>query len=337
MMMLEIVVTHYREEWKIVKPFFEMLSLQRRVDFGQVLVRLVHDGTERFPKSYFDGMPFRVVQDVIKHGGVSAARNRGIEKTQAKWLMFCDCDDLFPSIYSLCEFMNVLGTDDYDMLWSRILSDDNLNGKRLLFFVLEKQRFVFCHGKVYRAAFLRENGIRFDTRLVFNEDSCFNGVIIARTSHKRIGEITSKMPLYAWIRRDNSVTNSGREDEASYGHFRRNMIVTAEYENGDDRFDGMVTRTAYDTYYMVFGKRNSMQMRRRIVDEFTPWIAERIESFGRVSGELMEEIRQVSRMELVEPGEIIPDDPETVGKWVRGIVEIYRKVGGDGEHRVCEG
>ena len=137
----------------------------------------------------------------------------------------------------------------------------------------------------------------------------------------------SKKPIYAWVRRANSVTNSGREDEASYGHFRRNMIVTGEYEGTKDpRYDGMVTRTVYDTYYMVFGRRNSMQMRRRMLDEFTPWIAERIQSFGNVDTETLEEIRRISRYELIDPDEFVPDEHERVEKWVKKLVEIHNKV-----------
>ena len=324
--MLDIIITHYKEPFEVGEKLLKMIGLQRCVDFEQIRVVIVHDGTPAFSKKLFKNLPYQVDQITIPHGGVSAARNAGIDHTEAKWIMFCDFDDSFTSIFSLREIMNVLKTDDYDMLWSRILAEDYVDGKQLLYFVPEKQRFVFCHGKVYRTAFLRESGIRFREELVFNEDSCLNAEIIAHTDHSRIGEITSKMPIYTWIRRQNSVTNSGREDEASYGHFKRNFIVTGEYEGtGDPRFNGMVTRTAYDTYFMVFGKRNSMQMRRRMLDEFTPWIAERIDVFGKVDPKMLDEIRQISRMELIDPGEIVPDEHETIEKWVRSLVDVYNK------------
>lgn len=322
--MLDIIITHYTEPYEVGEKMFRMIGLQRCIDFHDIRVVVVNDGGQRLPEEKLAELPYPVEQIDIPHGGVSVARNAGIENAKGDWIMFCDFDDSFAGIFSLREIMCQLKTDQYDMLWSRIIAEDYVDGKEMLYYVPDKQRFVFCHGKVYRTEFLRESGVRFDTELVFNEDSCFNAVIIARVSHTRIGEIHSQLPIYCWIRRQNSVTNSGREDEATYGHFRRNMKVTHEYE-GRDRFAGMVTRTAYDTYFMVFGKRNSMQMRRRILDEFTPWIAERIEAFGHVDPVTLEEIRKISRMELIEPDEVVPDDYAQIEKWVTDIVKIYNE------------
>ena len=67
-------------------------------------------------------------------------------------------------------------------------------------------------------------------------------------------------------------------------------------------------------------------MRRRITDEFTPWIAERLEAFGKVDDESLNEIRKIARMELIDPGEIVPDDHEQVKQWVTSLVNIYSKV-----------
>lgn len=325
--MLDIVITHYMEPYSVGEKMFRMIGLQRCIDFKDIRVVVINDGGHRLPEDRLAELPYPVEQIDIPHGGISAARNAGIDNAKGEWIMFCDFDDSFSGIFSLRELMGPLDGNRYDMLWSRVIAEDYVDGRELLYYIPERQRFVFCHGKVYRTEFLRESGIRFDTELVFNEDSCFNAVIIARTSHTRIGEIRSPLPIYSWIRRPNSVTNSGREDEASYGHFKRNLKVTHEYENGDIRYPGMVTRTVYDTYYMVFGKRNSMQMRRRILDEFTPWIAERIEAFGEVNPGTLSEIRRIARMELIEPDEVVPDDYERIKKWVTGIVEIYRKVG----------
>ncbi len=324
--MLDIVITHYREPYEVGEKMFRMIGLQRCINFDDIRVTVINDGGQRLPEEKLAELPYTVEQVDIPHGGISAARNAGIDNAKGEWIMFCDFDDNFAGIFSLRELMGPLKSDRYDMLWSRVIAEDYVDGKELLYYIPDRQRFVFCHGKVYRTAFLRESEVRFDTELVFNEDSCFNAVIIARTPHTRIGEIRSALPIYSWIRRPNSVTNSGREDEASYGHFRRNLKVTHEYENGDSRYYGMVTRTAYDAYYMVFGKRNSMQMKRRILDEFTPWIAERIESFGKVKKETLDEIRKISRMELIEPDEVVPDKHMDVEKWLVDLVMIYRQL-----------
>lgn len=323
--MLDIVITHYKEPYEVGEKLFRIIGLQRCIDFDSIRVMVINDGGQRLPEEELEKLPYPVEQIDIPHSGVSAARNAGIDHATGRWIMFCDFDDSFASIFSLREVLSLLNTDDYDMLWSRILAEDYVDGKQLLYLVPDKQRFVFCHGKVYRTEFLRESGIRFDESLVFNEDSCFNAVIIAKISYKRIGEMNSQIPIYSWVRRAHSVTNSGREDEASYGHFKRNMIVTSQYENGDERYLGMVTRSAYDAYFMVMGRRNSMQMRRRIIDEFTPWIADRLEAFGKVDEKTLNEIRAVSKYELIDPDEVVADGHDEVKKWVKSLVDIYKR------------
>ena len=61
-MLLDMFITHWTEPWEVGKNGFGMLSLQRAVDWSQIRITLVHDGTEPFPDEYFDGMPFTVSQ-----------------------------------------------------------------------------------------------------------------------------------------------------------------------------------------------------------------------------------------------------------------------------------
>ena len=80
----------------------------------------------------------------------------------------------------------------------------------------------------------------------------------------------------------------------------------------------MITRTAWDAYYMVMSTRASPETKLRIIKLFIPWIAERINEYGKVSDEMMKEIRQVSRNELYDMP--VPDRPEDVLKWVNYIL-----------------
>lgn len=324
--MLDIVIPHYKEAWEIGEKLFRMIALQRCIDFADIRVTVVNDGGHALPEDKLKDLPYAVNQLNIPHGGVSKARNAGIEHATEKWIMFCDFDDNFASLYALREILNVLGSDDYDMLWSRIMAEDYIEGRHNVFFTPEKQKFVFCHGKVYLRKLLMDTGIRFREELVFQEDSCFNAEIVAATPYQRIGEIRSPMPIYVWIRREQSVTTSGREDEAAWGHFRRNQLVTEKNEiHNDGRYSGMVTRTVWDTYFMVHSNRNSGKMKRRVLDEFVPWIEDRMDAFMCIDVHSLEQVRAVSRMELVDNGEEIDDDPEKVTKWVKALVDNYRK------------
>lgn len=329
--MLDIIITHYREPWEVCRKMFWMLDLQRCIDWGQIRVTVINDGGQHIPEKHLEGLSFPVNQVDIPHGGISAARNAGIDSATEPWMMFCDCDDTFANIYALRDVMNVLSPkreEQFDMMWGNCCEEDYIEGAELLYLMPRNKVFVFCHGKVYRRQFLIDENIRFDESLTFNEDSLFNAVIIARTPHTRIGEIKSHAPIYAWIRRTNSVTTGDNaNDDGAYCQFRRNLKVTEEnrLHREWDNYCGMVTRTAYDCYYMLFGGRISLKCKRRIYDEFVPWITERVNECQNVSLDILNQIREVSRMELLDEGESVPDSHEQVKKWientVKGVVE----------------
>ena len=316
--MLDIVITHYQEPWETGRKLFWMLELQRCIDFNQIRVTVVNDGGNRLPDEELMKFTYPIEQLDIEHGGISKARNAGIDHATEPYIMFCDFDDTFTNIYALRDIMSVLPCD-YDMLWTQLLVEDYLDNKELLYMTPDRQKFVFIHGKVYRLDFLLKERIRFNEEMSFQEDSLFNATITARTDFKRIGQIKAPSPPYVWIRRQNSVTNSGRDDEAEYWHFRRNLEVAAENEPDPEKYRGMVTRTAYDAYYMIFGRRISFGMKSRILMEFIPWITPRMHLFGKVSNEIMKKIIDVSRYELIDPGEEIQDDPDTVKAWLDKI------------------
>lgn len=320
--MLDIIIPHYTEPWGVGEKMFTILALQRGIDFSAFRVLLVNDGEEnRLPDEYFAKLPYRVEQISIPHKGVSAARNAGIDHATAPWLMFCDFDDTFAHVYALRDIMSILPADGYDMLHSRMIVEDRTEGKDLLTFSPESQRFVFTHGKVYRKAFLDEQGIRFDETMRFQEDSLFNATVIARTSHTHIGEIKSVSPLYVWIRRPSSVTNSGRDDEAMFSHFIRNLKATEEnrVSRDYDCYCGMVTRTVWDAYYMLNCKPGSADTKQKIREMFVPWIRARRSDFGKVSDEMLAKIIAVARTELRESP--IPDDKATVTNWLDDILK----------------
>ena len=327
--MLDIIITHYKELWDVCKKQFQMLDLQRCVDWKEIHVTVINDGGQHIPEDKLEDLCFTVKQIDIPHGGVSRARNAGIENATEPWIMFLDCDDCFANIFALNDIMNILHMKDtekrFDMMWCDCVEEDYVNGAQLLYMMPYNKIFVFCHGKIYRRQFLLDEGIMFDPDLRFNEDSCFNAVIIAHTPHTRVGQIKTRSPVYAWIRRTNSVTTgTDAPDYGAWGQFNRNLKVTEEnrLHRAADNYAGMVTRTAYDTYYMMNDRRISDQMKRRISDEFVPWMSERMNVFGKVSKEILDQIRTVSRSELVEPGESVQDSHEAVRTWVHKITGV---------------
>ena len=319
--MLDIIVTHYKEPWEVGKKFFDMLGLQRGVDFSSFRVLLVNDGEEyALPDLCFSDYPYTVQQISIPHGGVSAARNAGLKAATDKWVMFCDFDDMFSNVYALRNMTELLPAPDYDMLWAHLITEDLLEKNNRLLITPDDSNFVFIHGKMYRRAFLVENDIWFDEELSFNEDSAFNAVFNTIANYRRVGELKTFAPPYIWCRRNNSVTTTpGRIDAATMGHFHRNLKVCEAHKKRltDERIRGMVTRTVYDTFYMLHSKLISPIAEKQIEKEFQQFWAENKQYYGNVDADTLKKIQTISFQELSNPKKQIYATVDTVNDWLK--------------------
>jgi len=209
--MLDIVISHCDEPWYICRKQFQMLDMQRVVNWNEIRVIVVNDGGLHVSEEELKQLTFPVEQIDIPKRGVSAARNAGMDYGTEPWIMFCDCDDCFTHIYALDEILTAVRRHaNSDMVWTQCMTEFG----RIVVPIAGHRKMVFIHGKVYRRAFLEENGIRFDENVHYGEDTLFNDVVTAKT--ERIAQAPCRWEPYVWIRRGGSVTTRGKkaEDEA---------------------------------------------------------------------------------------------------------------------------
>jgi len=227
-----------------------MLSLQRAVDWSKIRITLVHDGTDPFPEENFEGMPFKVNQVTIPHGGIAKARNWCIDHSEAEWIKFCDFDDMFSGVYALQQMIDSLEKgQNYDLLWFELIFDDH--GKVT---TRTHRDPVFVHNKVFRRSFLQEHGIRFQEHLTWCEDSAFMAVIEMEIDHQRIGKIVVASPIYIYIVRDGSLCNRPEirfKNLCSF--FDRHCYVAEEFRKRGryEEYCTMCVRTMMDCYYTL--------------------------------------------------------------------------------------
>jgi len=227
-----------------------MLSLQRAVDWSKIRITLVHDGTDPFPEENFEGMPFKVNQVTIPHGGIAKARNWCIDHSEAEWIKFCDFDDMFSGVYALQQMIDSLEKgQNYDLLWFELIFDDH--GKVT---TRTHRDPVFVHNKVFRRSFLQEHGIRFQEHLTWCEDSAFMAVIEMEIDHQRIGKIVVASPIYIYIVRDGSLCNRPEirfKNLCSF--FDRHCYVAEEFRKRGryEEYCTMCVRTMMDSYYTL--------------------------------------------------------------------------------------
>lgn len=255
--LFEIVITHWNEPWEIVKPGIMMLSVQRRVDWENIGVTIIHDGTDKFPAELLSCLPFTVNQVCIPHSGISAARNYAIDHCDATWIKFCDCDDTFAGIYSISCIIEVLANSSrHDMLMFPFVFDPYFGNQ-----VVVDGSPVFIHDKIFRRSFLIQNNLRFNEELTFSEDFAFNSIMKTVIDSTRVGKIESNFPIYVWVQRRDGVAN--RPEfwlKNRIGLFDAHRYVEQEFKKRgfNKDADSLVGRTIAEVYAALSSADNSI-------------------------------------------------------------------------------
>ena len=117
------------------------------------------------------------------NGGPGKARNIGIRKAQAPFLLFVDSDDLFSSDF-VEYFMNL--EQNFDLLFTDVKNtggvvsytsvspNDKLGIFKANFGIGKYTIHPGIAGKFFRSQFVQDNQIRFNEKLSFAEDILFN-------------------------------------------------------------------------------------------------------------------------------------------------------------------
>lgn len=193
--LLSICVPHHTEPADTVRPLLDSIALQQGCDLDRVEVVIANDGGHRLDLPAY---PFRITQHDQEQAGVSAARNLALDNAGGDYVMFCDCDDMFLSMMGVFYIFKE-ADKGFDYLLSSFVEEAALPTGRLGFVVHEYDE-VFVHGKVFRRAFLNENGLRWDPTLTLHEDHYFNFLAKAVAKTGRF----CPTPFYLWKYREDS-------------------------------------------------------------------------------------------------------------------------------------
>lgn len=194
--LLDIVVTHYNEPWNVCKPFFDMLSLQRNVDFSQISVILVQDlnGIRLDWPELLHDYPYHV--QVITSQDNSHPRNDGFSAGNADWVMFCDIDDMFADVCSLRMILDQFPVHDYDMIWMKCINEQRWNASTTMLNRVDETNLSSVVGKIYRRQFLQEKNITFSSFQPLYADYIFNSIVSAETQPFRIVSLSTDFYVY---------------------------------------------------------------------------------------------------------------------------------------------
>lgn len=211
---VSVIIPVYNAE-KYVGSSIESLLQQSYDDFEIVLV---DDGSSDDSGSICDGYAERDSRIRVLHkpnGGVSSARNMGLDVARGEWIAFLDADDWFtPDTFERCRpYM-----DDYDIIRFSI-TDVWANGRRRnrrlrkaenrdesVSQVLGHRSIIGMGGTIYRRELIERHGVRFSCDITYGEDWLFLGTLLY---HSRKVKTLSDAWCYLYNRyNETSCTNS---------------------------------------------------------------------------------------------------------------------------------
>lgn len=148
---------------------------------------------------------FSIYSDINRGPGI--ARQRIIDiNTMYDYVIFCDADDmLMPRAIEVLYREAKKG--NYDVLASSFIREDyDGSGYNM---DPEKTPCTWCHGKIYKTSYLKENNIRFLEDAPLNEDAYFN--LVAWNGARAKGY--TKETTYLWRYNKNSLTRKENQEK----------------------------------------------------------------------------------------------------------------------------
>ena len=251
-MKLQILVPQYKETDEVVKPLLDSIAVQQNVDFNEIGVIIVNDGTDvRLSEQLLNSYPFKIEYYLNEHKGVSATRNACLDHATADYVMFCDADDMFYTVCGLWIVFREMNIGQFDSLVSWFIEETRHPETKEVIYVDHQMDSTFVHGKIHRRKYLINNNIRWNENLTIHEDSYFNILCQKLSSDVKY----CPTPFYLWKWRDDSVC---RHDPKYILKTYNNMLDSStalieEFLSRNRKEDAQfyAAGTVYDAYFTM--------------------------------------------------------------------------------------
>lgn len=260
MKMISVIVPVYNTPLAFLEKCINSILAQSYTNFELIII---DDGSEKKCAEYLDvraKKDHRIIVRHIQNGGVSHARNEGLDIAQGEYICFVDSDDWILS-GSLEKIIQEIEKYNLDIICSVIKMPDRQNRCKVL--TKDSDKMVIFEdkdinivknvmlsdfkgidvgdlqlqcvggeagGKIYKKKIIDETRFRED--LCFGEDLVFNLELLKET--KRIGYTTN--PFYVYRTNESSATQMYREKIENEMYSLLNKIKEIQLDINENSF-----------------------------------------------------------------------------------------------------
>ena len=195
--MIDIIIPVYNAR-KTLELTLMSIKLQTIID--KINIYLIDDNSSEDYKDILNKYKDMniIYKKLDKNNGPAVARQKGIEMSSSKYIMFIDADDLLYDADSIKKLFNKI-EEDYDYVVG-ITIDEKQNTQ-----IMNESDL---HGKIYKREFLLKNNIKFNNTRI-HEDNYFNNLVLLCEPKQK--EILEK--IYIYVDNKDSITNINKEKE----------------------------------------------------------------------------------------------------------------------------
>ena len=321
---LDFLIPIYNEGEEVLKPLFDSIAIQQSVDFADIGAIVCCDGgstvlTEEFKARY----PFEIEFYKCAHQGVSATRNACLDKSEADYVMFCDCDDMMCHVCGLHIIFNEMAIG-FDTMTSCFIEESRHPETKQVIYINHDMDSTFVHGKVHRREYLIEKSIRFNPALTIHEDSYFNILAQNLTQEAKY----CQTPWYLWKWRDASVC---RHDKDYILKTYNNMLdsndaLVDEFarRGHDDKARFYVGFMLLDAYYTMNKKewidKTNKHYRDDVERRFADYYSKHKKQWNKLTEQERMMISNGIRTRSVNEG--MPMETITMDEWLKHVTEL---------------
>lgn len=208
-MLLDLIIPQYNEDEAQIKYLLDSINNQKNVDFNLIDVTIVNDCSnvilsDKFLSKYKKLKITYVRND--KNTGPGLARQKGVDVTDNKYIIFLDADDELYDDNVLSKIIDFIKKFQPNYLVTNIAVEAIVNNQKALIIKKNRDTFPWMHGKVYKRFFLEDKKIRFCEHIRHVEDTYYTTCVIGSINPNEIHYLD--LITYRWKNNLSSLTRN---------------------------------------------------------------------------------------------------------------------------------